>query len=767
MFSDSNENKELSAAFNANTVRNAVTMKDVAKKAGVSQGTVSNVLNGTKGVSVDKIKKVEAAVKELGYEQNALARNLKATKSGNEIYLILPNVRERAYEELYESVLRRAEELNFNITCFGCNEMQYREKAILNQAMNYNIDGILLVSCQPENDAPLKKLMNSNKNIVCIYRDANKGNYNFVGIDIRKALIQNIKTQVASGASKIAMFTGPNEYSFDAACIDAYFNALFLAKIEIKNHYLVTTNYDKESAMQQAIKLLYSDDKPDVIYATSEVLADGIRKALELIALPGSKKPKLIQFTSRDWSRVVNADEEAIILPYGEMGEKALDLLSAAIQGSGIRKGEKLVIPPQEQEKPALQITSLHRSDKTVRVMLNNNFADSEVKYLCHDFTRKTGIDVQVDLVNYRDMLKGIKDRNAEPKYDVFCVDVPWIKELVMEGYIQELDGYISSPDELRKKFPGDIFDEYSMFDGRICVLPFSFTTQLLFYRKDLFDMLKNKRQYFEWYKKELALPRTWEEYNMVARFFTRKYNPDSDTLYGTSLAGKFPTGATSEYLPRAWSRGVRLFNGESLLSDKENCLAALVSYIECFDYAHPDSSNRWWSDAAADFCSGNAAMMVQYSDQVSILSDRNISKVIGKTGFDVIPGGVSLFGGWSIGMNKNSTLKDEAFEFIKWTMAEDMMITNAVMGRIVPYTNVQNSTELLGMYPWHRDTFKVFPNARKRLTPNDANGNCISENVLENIIGGALHDAITKKCSAEDTIARISHEIETIYRSK
>lgn len=767
MFSDQGENKEFNATISANTVRNTVTMKDVAKKAGVSQGTVSNVLNGTKGVSVDKIKKVEAAVKELGYEQNALARNLKATKSGNEIYLILPNVRERAYEELYESVLRRAEELNFNITCFGCNEMQYREKAILNQAMNYNIDGILLVSCQPENDTQLKKLINSNKNIVCIYRDASKGNYNFVGIDIRKALMQNIKTQVASGARKIAMFTGPNEYSFDATCIDAYFNALFLAKIEIKNHYLITTNYDRESAMQQAIKLLYSDDKPDVIYATSEILADGIRKALELIALPGSKKPKLIQFTSRDWSRVVNADEEAIILPYGEMGEKALALLIAAIQSSGIRKGEKLLIPPQEEEKPAMQISSSRRPGKTIRVMLNNNFADSEVKYLCHDFTRKTGIDVQVDLINYRDMLKGIKDRSADPKYDVFCVDVPWIKELVMEGYIQELDNYISSPDELRRKFPGDIFDEYSMFDGRICVLPFSFTTQLLFYRKDLFDMLKNKRQYFEWYKKELTLPRTWEEYNMVARFFTRKYNPDSDTLYGTSLAGKFPTGATSEYLPRAWSRGVRLFNGESLLSDKENCLAALNNYIECFDYAHPDSSNRWWSDAAADFCSGSAAMMVQYSDQVSILSDRNISKVIGKIGFDVIPGGVSLFGGWSIGMNKNSALKDEAFEFIKWTMAEDMMITNAVMGRIVPYTNVQNSTELLGMYPWHRDTFKVFPNARKRLTPNDASGNCISENVLENIIGGALHDAITKKCSAEDTITRISHEIEEIYLSK
>ena len=51
------------------------TMKDVARLAGVSHGTVSNVLNGSKGVSIDKIRKVEEAVKALGYKPNALARN--------------------------------------------------------------------------------------------------------------------------------------------------------------------------------------------------------------------------------------------------------------------------------------------------------------------------------------------------------------------------------------------------------------------------------------------------------------------------------------------------------------------------------------------------------------------------------------------------------------------------------------------------------------------------------------------------------------------
>lgn len=741
----------------------AITMKDVARVAGVSNGTVSNVLNGVKGVSSEKIKRVEAAVKELGYEQNALAKNLKMTKSGKNIYVVFPNISESEYGEIFETVSRIAEEMDFSINLFVCNELQYKEKLILNQATMFNVDGILLITCQPGNDRLFHKLVRSGHKIVGMYREIE--NCNFVGIDVRESLIDHINDQISNGLKKIAMLTGPREYSFDAACIDAYLNALFLSNISIKNEYLLTTDYDKESAMQQAIKLLNSEEIPDVIYVTSETLAKGVRKAIVLASTDDVNRTRLVVMKGRSWSDIAVPNEESIILPYSKMGEIAFRMLADMIAESTENNILKKMVKPSREEAEPLLLCANLSTDKSVCVALPNNHAGRAVKYLCNDFKRSTGIQVKVDLINYRDLLNTIHESKTSKKYDVFGIDVPWIKMLAVEGYIEDLGGYIQNPEELQDKFPLNIFEEYSMLNGNVWALPFSFTTQLLFYRKDLFEKLKNKRLYYEWYKDELCVPKTWDEYNRVAKIFTKKYNPDSDTLYGTALSGRVPTGATSEYLPRAWAQGISLFSGDTSIMDKQKAIDALENYMECYDYAHPESYHWWWDDAAVDFCQGNAAMMVQYSDQVTILRDRNISQVVGKTGFDVVPGNASLFGGWSIGMNSNSAIKDEAFEFIKWTISERMSVVNAVLGRTIPYTSIRNSTELLSLYPWHEATFEVFSDAGKRLASDTSEGKCISENILEEIIGCFVNEAVTKKCTAKDAIEKISTEIEKLYK--
>ncbi|MEI3339373.1 MAG: LacI family DNA-binding transcriptional regulator [Eubacterium sp.] len=91
-----------------------VTMKDVAKLAGVSHGTVSNVVNGVKNVSVDKIKKVEAAMEALGYKPNSAARNLKMEFT-RQIDLVVPNMITGEFLELYEAIRKCAEKENYTL----------------------------------------------------------------------------------------------------------------------------------------------------------------------------------------------------------------------------------------------------------------------------------------------------------------------------------------------------------------------------------------------------------------------------------------------------------------------------------------------------------------------------------------------------------------------------------------------------------------------------------------------------------------------------
>ena len=78
------------------------TIKDIAKEAGVAQGTVSNVLNGRGNVSSDKIILVEQACAKLGYTMNQRAKTLRQGSS-KLLAAIIPNVHDRRYTDFFLS----------------------------------------------------------------------------------------------------------------------------------------------------------------------------------------------------------------------------------------------------------------------------------------------------------------------------------------------------------------------------------------------------------------------------------------------------------------------------------------------------------------------------------------------------------------------------------------------------------------------------------------------------------------------------------------
>ena len=97
------------------------TIKDIAKKAGVAQGTVSNVLNGKGNVSSDKIRRVMEAARQLGYVPNERAALLR--KGTNDcLALIMPDSRARQYEDFYFSFKDYAQEHGYLVSRHLTNE---------------------------------------------------------------------------------------------------------------------------------------------------------------------------------------------------------------------------------------------------------------------------------------------------------------------------------------------------------------------------------------------------------------------------------------------------------------------------------------------------------------------------------------------------------------------------------------------------------------------------------------------------------------------
>ncbi len=735
------------------------TMKDVAKRAGVSHGTVSNVLNGSKSVSSDKIRRVEQAVAELGYKQNELARNLKTKRTGR-IEVVFPDIASMAYAKLFDEISIYASEKGYSAYLRVCSNVPDRECAILESALMMGSDGVILLTCQPGNTEFFNRVIEGGLKIIFIQNKVSGYLMNNVDMDVRAAIAAHIQSQLAAGYEKIAIIAGPQEYSFEMESVDAYFNAMHKARKNVEAKYVETVNGNKESAMRAAIRLMEMENPPQVIYTTNRMLSEGVNCALSISMEPRVTAPKVITLDAEEWTRAKSEKDNHLLLPYTQMARAAVKMLDEVVSQEDTRGGRSISISCAQSTGLAAARCHDIGIQRKIRILAQDSPASHTIPSLAADFKRTTGIELELKQVPYNQMLKEILKGIPTGEYDAFTFDLAWMKELILGGYVQDLSDFYTDNKELSRMFSEDVLREHCFFGDHLYALPFSHTVQLLFYRKDLFSQIKNKRLFYERFKKELQVPTTWEEFNRVAGFFTRRYNPESETLYGTTLGAMNASGAVCEYLPRAWGMGGNIFeNGKAVISS-DKCVAALSNYAESFNYAHPDSPVFWWDEQVEIFGRGDAAMMMLFSDHATPLEDRSVSSVVGKVGFTLVPGKASVLGGWSIGVNPYSEKKNDAFEFAKWTASESLIIPNAMLGRIVPYRSVFESAELHNLYPWYRILPSAFACTRRRAMPKNSKGEGVSEAVLEQLIGNAVHKAIESRLPPREALKEVAHQL-------
>ena len=127
---------------------NAPTMKDVAREAGVSLGTVSKVINGIP-VGDQYRRKVEAATKKLGYQVNNYARGLKTNKT-NCVALVMPSLRHPFFAALTDELTNCLMRIGYRSLLMTTNYDSTAEKHCFTLAQQNKIDGIIALSYSPD-----------------------------------------------------------------------------------------------------------------------------------------------------------------------------------------------------------------------------------------------------------------------------------------------------------------------------------------------------------------------------------------------------------------------------------------------------------------------------------------------------------------------------------------------------------------------------------------------------------------------------------------
>ncbi len=652
-------------------------------------------------------------------------------------------------------------ESGYSVGLFITAEIAAKESLILEQILRQRFDGVVIATCQPEARACFERLREKNVKVVFVEREHADRLYSFAFVDTYAAVHNAVERLLSEGMRSLVLVAGPREYSSEETAIRAFAEAHRERSVEVAPDRILMTNYDREGAFRATIRLLRSSRAVDAILATSTQMIEGVMKAYAIGAPPELQRPSFITLSEDSWTGGACENVIKIGRPSIKVGEVAAELLLGDFAQPFFQPQRRRVEIPFPSAGRGAASRSPARRSSTVRVLALRGSGAEALGALLPDFRARSQIDVKIETLEYEELYDAIRGEKNLDRIDVFQIDTPWLEELVREGQLLRLDDLLAKTPQAVADFIPGILETYARYGDCYFALPYLFDTQLLFYRKDLLEDIGARRQFYELHRAELRVPESWQEFNAVARFFSRAYNPASPVAYGTTAGARFSSGATCEFLPRQWGFGGESFDDAGNVTlDSPESLRALESYLETFHYASPRSPHHYWDEQVAEFLAGDAAMMILFFAHATRIADRGMSKVVGKIGYALVPGKTGLLGGWSLAINSASRQAEAAFSFLSWATGKEMAIPSTVLGASTSSVSLYKSSELLEIYPWLPKALESFRNNRRRWLPSRVREAGLSEREFEKIVGLAVHSCVAGELSAAEALKEAAERL-------
>lgn len=726
-----------------------ITRKDIAREAGVSQGTVSNVLNGRGNVSSEKIRLVEAAIEKLGYTMNERARILRKGSS-NILGLVLPDILSPQYAWLYNSFKNYAESHGYSTNLYLSDDDPTQELTLIRRLRADMVAGVASVSSlENAYDSYLQSGLSDNA-ILFVERSPDTSCH-YIGFDYAKAGQFFGMQAAAENKTRLAVITGTLSRSNEQAFYQAFTEALRKEQREA----LCTIQTDRSQCYHHLLQALNSE-VPEAFYLSGFSHAETLSKILKHFY--GQSAPAI--HTVSPLFTMPQEQYDKYELNYSLLGQQAAKLLLKNLFSAS--QPVKTILPPDGKRSWTPPALLQSKKDMTLHLLLIDAPETFALKSLAQLYTQKTGINISCSIYSYDDIYDLLSRAGKLGDFDILRLDVTsfsWFAEQSLTP-LEELDPSI---EELLSQYASGIATNYSRLGGHIYALPYSPSVQMLYYRKDLFENVMLQRIYQERYKTPLKLPSTFEEFNRVAAFFTKSCNPDSPVSYGTSLTlGSIGTAA-SEFMVRYRAYSPRLHGTDGNLDFHEELSCKVLEQLIALKPYTRQPNYRWWTDATAGFANGEEAMSIFYNNYAPGLLNQN-SKVGGKIGVTLVPGQNPLLGGAVLGVSRNSAHPREALHFLKWLCSDPVASATALLDGIATCKNTYNNVEIQDTYPWMRSVQKSFIKITEKRPPIQL-AKPFNERLFLDIIGQATRAAylgrLTPAEAIQEAMRRIRREIE------
>lgn len=721
-----------------------VTIKDIAKQAGVSQGTVSNVLNGRGNVSSEKIRLVEEACRLLDYIPNERAKALRRG-SGRMLGVIVPPLEEKRHTDFFAGFRAYAESHGYGARLYVLrSDDRDAEEAALREAQSDRVSGIALFSrCRSAQAAAP-----DGGPAVLYVEHAVPGCRYTIGFDTAEAGRALAGQVLKKGCPSVTLVSASLRFADEAAFVRAFTAAAEAGGCSV--HPIATDLRRVRLALLQACQQ-YTDP---VIVCSRLELARAVRDTAQVF-LP---EPRPVIYCLSPLFTLPEPDFIKYEFDYRLLGNRAAGDLLRILGGEDVPA--QRILPGagfRSFSAPAVRLPA----GGALNIVTLDSPAAATLRSMARLYTQQTGVPVNITIYSYDATNEVYTGLSRESVFDIIRLDVTWLSWFA-DKILVPLCDIDPGAEALLPTFLRGAPERCCRVGQTLYALPASPSMQMLFYRTDLFESAIFRRLYQERCHEELRVPRTFDEYARIAEFFTRAQNPDSPVPYGATLT-LGSTGVTgSEYLCRLFALQENLYDGSGRIRlDSEAGILALQQMIRLKDSVQPGGT-VWWTDTARAFAQGDTAMAILYNNFAAPLVGHH-SRVQDNLGYAMVPGGNPQLGGGTLGISKHSHKKKESLAFLRWLTGEPVASAAGLLCGVAPSMAAYENYDVLGSYPWLRlvrDHFRTARGFRQR--PEDSRP--FNERQFISLLGIAVKNALSGAMTPQQALRSAQARFEEAF---
>jgi LacI family transcriptional regulator len=324
------------------------SIKDIAKKAGVSITTVSIVMNGNgaeRKISTVMIKKIKDVAAELNYRPNQYAKSLRTGKTFT-FGLIVDDISNFFFSHLAKAVEEEANKFGYTVMFCSSENDEGRSRNVLESLLDKQMDGYIIAPTSgmlPE----IQQLVAENKPVVLIDRFFQHVAASYVTLDNFKGTFDSVTHLVKQGYSKIAIITNDTEQIQLQERFEGYKTGLRKHKLPFLPEMVkkIPFKYTAQKIIKEVESFVKTNPDIDAVLFTSNNLGIPGLESIRNLNKKVAEDIGVICFDDNDHFRLASPAITVISQPIRAIGKNAVKLLLDQIDNKELKQVKSVLLP--------------------------------------------------------------------------------------------------------------------------------------------------------------------------------------------------------------------------------------------------------------------------------------------------------------------------------------------------------------------------------------------------------------------------------------